>query len=40
MKKDPIHDYFGVNINIIWRTIQEDIPILRNQVAELIDELI
>lgn len=40
MRDILIHDYFGVNINIIWKTIQEDIPLLKKQITELNDELI
>lgn len=40
MRDILIHDYFGVNINIVWKTIREDIPFLKNQITELIDGLI
>lgn len=35
MRDVLIHDYFGVNINIVWKTIQEDIPQLKKQIADL-----
>lgn len=35
MRDILIHDYFGVNINVVWKTIQEDIPFLKNQVIDL-----
>lgn len=40
MRDILIHDYFGVNINIVWKTIQEDIPFLKNQIIELVNSLI
>jgi len=33
-----IHDYFGVNLNIIWETVEKDIPILKDQISNLIDK--
>lgn len=35
MRDILIHDYFGVNINIVWKTIQKDIPALKNQILDL-----
>lgn len=35
MRNNLIHEYFGVDINIIWRTITTDIPDLK----ELLDAL-
>lgn len=35
MRDVLIHDYFGVNINIIWKTIQEDIPRLKEEIVDL-----
>ena len=29
-----IHDYFGVDIDTVWLTAKEDIPILRNQAVK------
>ena len=29
MRDKLIHDYLGVDINVVWKTIKEDIPILR-----------
>ena len=30
------HDYFGIDWPIIWKTITEDIPALRRQIAEIL----
>ena len=27
-----IHDYFGIDISIVWRTVVEDLPFLKKQV--------
>lgn len=26
------HEYFGVDLDVIWRTIQEDLPIVREKL--------
>lgn len=31
-----VHEYFGIDIEIIWKTIQEDLPILKNEVEVMI----
>lgn len=39
MRDILIHDYFGVNLEVIWKTVQEDLPILRRTLAHLIQTL-
>ncbi len=31
-----VHEYFGVDLSIIWRTIQEDLPPLVPQLKDLL----
>ena len=31
-----IHEYFGVNLRVVWRTIQEDLPPLIEQLQTLL----
>ena len=33
-----IHEYFGVNLPVVWRTVQEDLPILINQLKTVLDD--
>jgi uncharacterized protein with HEPN domain len=33
-----VHEYFGVDLSIIWRTIQEDLPRLIPQLKSLLAE--
>lgn len=33
-----IHDYSGVNLSVIWRTIQEDLPILVGQLKNVLSD--
>ena len=30
-----IHDYFGVDLEILWKTIKEDIPLLKKQILTI-----
>lgn len=30
-----IHFYFGVNLNVVWKTIIKDLPPLKEQIAEI-----
>ncbi len=34
-----IHDYFGVDIETVWLTARDDIPILKAEVTKIVDEL-
>ena len=36
MRNILIHEYFGVDLNIIWHTIVEDLPKLKAQVQGLL----
>jgi uncharacterized protein with HEPN domain len=33
------HAYFGVDVEVVWRTVREDIPRLRTRLASLLTEL-
>jgi uncharacterized protein with HEPN domain len=33
------HEYFGVDLEILWKAIQDDLPPLLNQVTVMMDEL-
>lgn len=32
-----IHDYFGVNIDIVWQIVQDQLPALAEQVAAVLE---
>jgi uncharacterized protein with HEPN domain len=34
-----IHDYFGVNVQVVWETAQKDLPELKKKIQSLIQEL-
>jgi len=39
MRNRLIHEYFGVNIKVVWKTIKEDVPELKEKMSELLKEL-
>jgi uncharacterized protein with HEPN domain len=34
-----IHEYFGVNLSVVWRTVQDDLPVLAEQLKVLLDDI-
>ena len=38
MRDKLIHDYFGVNIEEVWLTVKDDVPVLKAQVEEIFEE--
>lgn len=37
MRNKLIHDYMGVQLPIVWQTVQDDIPLLKNLVSLSLD---
>ncbi|HDQ04316.1 MAG TPA: DUF86 domain-containing protein [Deltaproteobacteria bacterium] len=35
MRDKLIHDYFGVNLEVVWRTVKEDLPPLLKAVRNV-----
>jgi uncharacterized protein with HEPN domain len=31
-----IHDYFGVNLEVVWKTVKEDLPTLEQKLKNLL----
>jgi uncharacterized protein with HEPN domain len=38
MRDKLIHDYLGVDIDAVWDTVKEDIPILKNKLKDLLEK--
>jgi uncharacterized protein with HEPN domain len=34
-----IHEYFGVNFNLVWQIAQNDLPVLKTQFTGVLHEL-
>jgi uncharacterized protein with HEPN domain len=39
MRDKLIHDYFGVNTEVVWKTAKEDLPALKKLLNKVIREL-
>ena len=38
MRDKMIHEYFGINLSIVWQTIEDDLPTLETVIKELTKE--
>ena len=38
MRDKLIHNYFGVDIDKVWLTAQEDLPVLKKQVVKILKD--
>lgn len=36
MRNKVIHEYSGVDIEILWKTIEEDLPLLKTQIEKIL----
>ncbi len=39
MRDKLIHEYFGVDYEVIWKTVEEEIPGLKSTVEKIIKNL-
>ena len=37
MRNILIHDYLGVDVNEVWKTIRDDLPVLKQQVEAVLN---
>ena len=40
MRNVLVHEYFGVDAQVLWRTVQEDIPPLSVEIRKILDEML
>ena len=36
MRNKLTHEYFGVDLDIVWKTYQEDLPELKSKIKEIL----
>jgi len=36
MRNRIVHDYFEIDLDVVWQTIQRDLPVLRPQIVQLL----
>jgi len=34
-----IHEYFGANLEVVWKTILEDLPELKQTIEKIVDDM-
>ncbi len=39
MRNKVVHEYFGIDEEILWKTIQEDLPVFKKQIARLLSDI-
>ena len=39
MRNRVIHDYFEVDLTVVWQTVQQDLPELRDQIVALLNDV-
>ncbi len=39
MRDKLIHEYFGVDVEVLWKTVQQDLPTLKVLISRALDEL-
>lgn len=39
MRNRIIHDYFEVDLDVVWQTLRRDLPVLRTQIVQLLARL-
>ena len=38
MRNKMIHDYFNVDVNVVWNTVRDDLPRLKQQVDDVLNK--
>jgi uncharacterized protein with HEPN domain len=39
MRNILVHEYFGVDLNEIWKAVEQDLPVLKLQIQSLLDQV-
>ena len=39
MRDKLIHEYFGVNTQVIWKTVKEDIPLVKPIIKQMVGDM-
>jgi len=38
MRDKLIHNYFGVDYEVVWKTVIEDVPFLQSKIKSILEE--
>jgi len=39
MRDKLVHEYFGVNLDVVWKTVQEDLPQIKGSLEAVLREI-
>lgn len=39
MRNSLVHEYWGVDVGVVWATVQEDVPVLKETIREMLKSL-
>jgi uncharacterized protein with HEPN domain len=39
MRNKITHEYFAVDVEVVWKTVHEDLPRLRDAIRQMLDDL-
>ena len=39
MRNNVIHEYFNVDTQLVWTITQKELPVLKNQIMDILDKL-
>lgn len=39
MREKPVHEYFGINIKVVWKTTKDDIPPIKPLIHHILKNL-
>ncbi|MBI5031970.1 MAG: DUF86 domain-containing protein [Chloroflexi bacterium] len=39
MRNKVTHEYFSVDLEVVWKTVKEDLPALRKTVRQMLDDI-
>lgn len=40
MRDNLIHEYFGVDADLVWNTIKQDLPVFKTKIEQILAELL
>jgi len=39
MRNILVHDYFGIDVEVVWSTVKDDLPTLKRQIESILKEI-
>lgn len=39
MRNILVHEYFGVDLEGVWRAVERDVPVLKSEISEMIKDI-